>query len=117
MLNWPGANGRGATPAIGASVIVKVSPVSFATWRTSNGSGCIGPARSALAPATVLAGGSVATIEVQELHARRLEPRHHHLGEALEQLVAERRVLLALGAQAGAVERERAHGGERARVQ
>ena len=42
MLNWPGANGRKRGSASGASVSVKVSPVSFVTWRTSNGSGRIG---------------------------------------------------------------------------
>src|SRR5574341_1056625 len=113
MLNWPGANLRSAAPPTGARVRVKVSPVSFVTWRTSKGSGRIGSGTATLARAAV----SVAAIEIQELHAGGLEARDHHLRESLQQLVAEARVLLALGAQAGPVERERAHGVERARVE
>src|SRR5512143_3723393 len=102
MLNWPGANGRKRGSASGVSVSVKVSPVSRAMWRTSKGSGRIGSEAR-----TVAAAGSVSVaIEVQELHARGFQARHHQLREALQQVVAEGRFVLALGAQAPAVQRQ-----------
>src|SRR5512143_3779579 len=85
MLNWPGAKGRKCGSASGASVSVKVSPVSLVMWRSSNGSGRIG---SELWGAIGGVSVSVA-IEIQELHAHGLEPRDDQHREALQQLVAE----------------------------
>src|SRR5512143_2256322 len=112
MLNWPGAKGRNLAPPTGESVSVKVSPVSRVTCLTTNGSGRIGSEAD-----TVAGAASVVAIEVQELHAGRLEPGDHHLGEPLQQLVPEGRVLLALRAQARPVERQGANGVEGARVE
>src|SRR5512143_3540537 len=112
MLNWPGANGRNLAPPTGDRVSVKVSPVSLVTWRTTNGSGRIGSEADTTVGAT-----SVVAIEIQELNAGRLEAGDHHAGEPLQQLVAETRVLLALRAEAGPVERQGPDGVQRPRVE
>src|SRR5512135_3608020 len=112
MLNWPGAKGRNLAPATGDRVRVKVSPVSRVTCLTTNGSGRMGSEAE-----TVVAAASVVAIKIQELHAGRLEAGDHHLGEPLQELVAEGRVLLALRAQAGPVERQGPHRVEGARVE
>ena len=77
--------------------------------RTTNGAGTSAP-RQARAQAVAVA------IDVEQPEPRPLEPLDHHLREALHQLVAERRVVVALSAQAGAVEgRSRAPPTARAR--
>src|SRR5512143_1504535 len=113
MLNWPGANGRKCGSASGASVSVKVSPVSLVMWRTSKGSGRIGSA-----PWGAIGGASIdVAIEIQELYAHGLQPRDDEDCETLQHLVAEGGVLLALRAQAGPVDRKRTHHVHGARVE
>src|SRR5262245_32987038 len=108
MTNWPGAI-AGASPPSGSSVSVHVSAVSCSRAATRNGRGVIAPTGA----------GSVAAvaIEVQEPDPGPLEALDHHLGEAPHQLVAEDGIVLALPAQAGAVEPGRADDRERARVE
>ena len=79
---------------------VQVSAVSCSRPATRNGRGVIAPAGAGSAAAVA--------IDVEESEAGPLEPLDQHLREAAHQLVAERRVGLALLAQAGAVEAGRA---------
>src|SRR3954452_22239887 len=110
MANWPGANGGSAASPAGSSSSVHESWVSGRRRRTRWATGTIGPA----ARAASVSGDEA--IHVEQPQPRRLQSLHDDLGEALHELVAESRVLLALAAQARAVERDGAHDAECAGV-
>ena len=112
MLNCPGRNGAVRRRRPRASS-VKVSCVSRTTRRMRAGRGTIGLAGAAIHPA---ASRSVA-VDVEELEPRRLQALLHDVREALQELVAEVVVGLALAAQALAVERDGARRLDRARVE
>src|SRR5512143_2865534 len=98
MLNCPAPNGASELPLAGASSIVNVSSVSGRTCRIAYRCGFIGSRI-----ATVISSSRV-DVQIEQLQARGLEPLFHHLREPLQQLVAERRVGVALAAQAPRVE-------------
>src|SRR5512134_27506 len=105
MLNCPGANGNPAWPSAAWSVSVKMSPVSRLTCWITNGTGRMGSAREpGTAGATRWSSARLA-IEVQQLHARGLEPTNHHAGESAHELVAERLVAVAFLPEARPIQR------------
>src|SRR3972149_9528747 len=108
MLNWPGAKGKPSGP--GSRIRVKVSAVSFSNWRTTMGRGCMGSAE-------VRSGSGLVAIEVQELELGGFHAADGHFRGTLHDLVAEGGVLLALAAQAGAVQGQGAHQGDRPGVE
>ena len=105
-VELPRANANPACPASGRSSSVKVSLVSFVTRAPDRASGTSGRERTRRRSfaADPLRGHVV--VEVEELQAGHVEPLGHDLGEALQELVAELVVLLALRPQALAVERD-----------
>src|SRR5690349_4563384 len=108
-MNCPAPIVVGA-PASGSSVRVQVSAVSATRLRTTKD-------RGTRAPGNETGSAAVAPIDVQQPEARRLQPLEHDLREPLHQFVAEGRILLALAAEAGALERGRAHLRERPGVE
>src|SRR5579872_2759691 len=109
MLNWPGAKTNSPEPAAGSASSVTTSWLSRRVRRTQNGVGAMGSAAGGSA-AVCLAPG---TVDIQQLHPRRAKSLPDDLREPLQELVAQPRVLLALHANTGAVERRRAHQLER----
>src|SRR6188474_3186198 len=107
MSNCP-ARGITGSPS-GSSSSVQVSAVSCDRERTRYGRGAITP-RAGSADADT-------TVDVQESETRVLEAVDHDLREALHELVAEPRVLLALPAKTRTVEGDRAYLLDGARVE
>src|SRR5580765_5285744 len=108
-MNCPGAT-AGPSPMAGSSVSVQVSAVLRSRVETTNGTGVSAPG----------CGGSVrvaVAIDVEQSEACPLQAFDQHLREAAHQVVAQRRIVVALLAQAGAVERSGTDGGQRARVE
>src|SRR6186997_79323 len=99
MSNWP-ARGRTRTSRDSSSS-VQVSAVSCTRDTTRWATGV-------MAPRAEVSTDADAAIHVQQPHPCMLQAVDHHLGEALHQLVAQLLVVVALAAQAGAVERDRA---------
>src|SRR3989338_5156890 len=113
MLNCPGANASAACPSNGSRVMVATSLASRRPRITRKGRGRIG----SLCGARAAWPSAADVIDIEELQAGGLQPLAEDLGEALEQLVAQFRILLAFRAQARGVELQ-GHGDlERARVE
>src|SRR5215471_5487596 len=108
MLNCPGRN-LTPSPSRGSSSNVKVSAVSRHRRLTRNGRGSVGSAANGSDKLAV-------AIDVDEADPRRLETATQDGGEALHELVAQLRVLVALVSKAGAVKGYRPHGRDRAPV-
>src|SRR5579863_4349772 len=121
MLNCPGAKrGPAADPdgtrsCGGSSSMVTVSCVSRDTRRTRNGAGAIGSGAGAGVGAARRASDTRA-VDIEKLETGRPQALPDHAGKALQQLVAEARILLALSPDARAVELGRPDGLERPRV-
>src|SRR4249919_3482191 len=111
MANCPGSASI-VSPVDGSSSSVHVSAVSRPRLRTTYGWGTIGPGE-----ATRGSTAMAASVEIGEPQARRVQALEEHGGEALHQLVAERRVVLALAPDAGSVDDDRAHRRHSSRVE
>src|SRR5579864_9006128 len=115
MLNCPGEKPLSATgpPAGGSSAMVIVSCVSRDMRSTRYGTGTIGSGAGAGAAGRAL---DTRAVDVEDLETGRPQALPEHPGEPLQQLIAEAGILLALPADARAVELRRADGLERPRV-
>src|SRR5262245_26239803 len=107
-MNWPGAISGAGAPT-GSSVTVHVSAVSCSRAERRYGRGVSAPSSCGSAVAV--------TIDVEKPESSPLQALDQHLRDPAHQLVAERRIGLALAAQTLAVEARRANGREGTRIE